>query len=104
MSVPYRLFSDGIDLHVRLTPKSSLDAVEGVEHTADGHSHLKARVRAVPEKGLANAALIKLVAKALGTPASAISLTAGETARLKTLHIAGDPAALTDIVKGLIAR
>ncbi|WP_310185561.1 DUF167 family protein [Mesorhizobium sp. BE184] len=104
MRAPFRLRSDGIDLFVRLTPKSSLDRLEGVEETVDGRTHLKARVRAVPEKGLANAALIGLVAKALGTPTSAISVVAGDTARLKTLHIAGDPAVLIDRIAGLPTR
>ncbi|TIV96749.1 MAG: DUF167 domain-containing protein, partial [Mesorhizobium sp.] len=51
MSPPFRLRDDGIDLYVRLTPKAALDRIEGVETTADGRSHLKARVRAVPENG-----------------------------------------------------
>jgi uncharacterized protein YggU (UPF0235/DUF167 family) len=68
---------------------------------ADGRSHLKARVRAVPEKGAANAALEKLVAKALGVPASNVSVSAGGTARLKVLHIGGDPAALAEAIDAL---
>ncbi|TIT75878.1 MAG: DUF167 domain-containing protein, partial [Mesorhizobium sp.] len=66
MSAPFRPRDDGIDLYVRLTPKAALDRIDGVETTADGRSHLKGRVRAVPEKGAANAALERLVAKALG--------------------------------------
>ena len=61
---------------------------------ADGRSHLKARVRAVPENGAANTALERLVAKALGVPASTVSVVAGGTARLKTLRVAGDPASV----------
>jgi uncharacterized protein YggU (UPF0235/DUF167 family) len=49
----------------------------------------------VPENGAANRALERLVAKALDVPASAVSIIAGGTARLKTLRIVGDPAALT---------
>ena len=79
---------------MRLTPKSSRAALEGIETSADGRSHLKARVRAVSEDGKANAALLRLVGKALGMPASAVTLASGATARLKTLHIAGDPEAL----------
>lgn len=79
---------------MRLTPKSSRDALEGIETSADGRSHLKARVRAVPEDGKANAALLRLVGKALSVPASAVTLASGVTARLKTLHIAGDPESL----------
>lgn len=55
---------------------------------------LRLRVAAVPDKGKANAAVIALLAKALGVPKSAIAVTSGETARLKTVRIAGDRGAL----------
>jgi uncharacterized protein YggU (UPF0235/DUF167 family) len=100
----FRPRADGLDLFVRLTPKSSADKVEGLETTADGHSHLKARVRAVPEKGAANTALEKLIAKALGVPASTVTVSAGGTARLKTLRITGDSAVLAKAVEALADR
>lgn len=90
----FRLRADGIDLFVRLTPKAASDALDGVEATADGRCHLKARVRAVPEKGAANVALEKLVAKALAVPASSVVVASGGTARLKTLRVTGDPGEL----------
>lgn len=101
MTAPFRIRENGIELFVRLTPKSSVDRFEGVETSADRRSHLKARVRAVPEDGAANQALQKLVAKAVGVPASSISVVAGGTARLKTLHIAGDPEMLARLVEAL---
>ncbi|WP_027060466.1 DUF167 domain-containing protein [Mesorhizobium loti] len=101
MSTPFRIRENGIDLFLRLTPKSSVDRLEGVETSADGRSHLKARVRAVPENGAANQALQNLVAKALGVPASSVSVVAGGTARLKTLRILGDPEMLARDVEAL---
>jgi uncharacterized protein YggU (UPF0235/DUF167 family) len=97
----FRIGRNGVDLFVRLTPKSSVDRFEGVETSADGQSHLKARVRAVPENGAANQALQKLAAKALGVAGSSVSIVAGGTARLKTLRIAGDPEALAQRVEAL---
>lgn len=94
MSQAFRLRQDGIDLYVRLTPKAAKDAIDGVETASDGRSHVKARVRAIPEKGEANAALERLIAKAFGVPASAVSISAGQTARLKTVRIVGAPAQL----------
>lgn len=104
MSSPFRLRDGGVDLFVRLTPKAALDRLEGVETSADGRSHLKARVRAVPENGAANAALQKLLAKALGVPASAVSVVSGGTSRLKTLRISGEPRALAESIDALVAR
>eukprot|EP01037_Dinobryon_pediforme_P032735 gene32735-37828_t len=55
---------DGVRLRVRLTPKSSRDALDAQERLADGSVVLTARVRAVPEDGKANAALEALIAAA----------------------------------------
>jgi uncharacterized protein YggU (UPF0235/DUF167 family) len=101
VSPPFRLRGDGVDLFVRLTPKSSSDALVGLAEAADGSVHLKARVRALPEKGAANAALEKLLAKALGVPASAVLVVAGGTARLKTVRVTGDPASLVEAIQRL---
>ena len=81
---------DGLDLFVRLTPRSSTDAIEGIGEASDGNVHLVARVRAVPEKGAANAALEKLIANWLGIPKSSARVVSGSTARLKTVRLTGD--------------
>ncbi|MGO8738200.1 DUF167 family protein [Rhodoblastus sp.] len=96
MSAPgfFKRRAGGIELHVRLTPKSSREALDGPEIRDDGACVLKARVRAVPEDGKANAALIALLAKQLEIPASRISLASGATARQKTFFIGGDPEVL----------
>ena len=91
MTSPYRLAHDHLLLVVRLTPNGGRDALDGVETTADGQTHLKARVTAVPEKGKANKALIALLSKALKVPKTSISLISGDTARQKILRIEGDP-------------
>jgi hypothetical protein len=104
MTRPWRERSDGLQLVVRLTPKSSRDALEGLETLADGQCVLKARVRAVPEDGKANAALIGLVAKQLKTPASRIRLAGGAASRCKTLHLQGDSRALADMLENFVAR
>lgn len=100
----FRLREDGIDLFVRLTPRSAKDAIEGVETAADGRSHLAARVRAVPENGAANAALEKLLAAELGVPKKSVSVVAGGTSRLKTVRILGAASELAGKLAGLAPR
>lgn len=80
----------GLRILVRLTPKGGRDALDGIEKLADGREAVRARVRAVPEDGAANAALIGLIAKTLGVAKSHVAITAGQTARLKTITIEGD--------------
>ncbi|SHM98435.1 DUF167 family protein [Roseibium suaedae] len=89
---PWRLSGDDILIDVRLTPKAAKDGVDGLEILSDGRPVLKARVRAVPEKGAANKALTQLMAKTLGLPKSAVALDSGSTSRLKTLRIANPDA------------
>ncbi|CAN7510083.1 DUF167 domain-containing protein [Rhizobium sp. LjRoot258] len=100
MSQPWAAFTDHISLAVRLTPNGGRDAIDRVDTDAEGKSHLKARVTAVPEKGKANKALIALVAKSLGVAKSSISLASGDTSRKKTLRIEGDP---EDLIRKLSA-
>ncbi len=78
---------------VRLTPRASRDGIDGVK-SGPNETYVRARVRAVPEDGRANAALVELVADEIGVPKSTVAVVAGHTARLKSLHVAGDPRAL----------
>jgi uncharacterized protein (TIGR00251 family) len=86
--------ADALLLRVRVTPKGGRDAITGLDLLADGRAVLRMRVRAAPEEGAANEAVRRTLAKALGVATSAVSLTAGATARLKTLRVAGDAPAL----------
>jgi len=95
---------DGVAFWLRLTPKGGRDALEGIEALADGRLVVKARVRAAPEDGRANAALIDLLATALRAPKSALTLVSGQTARMKKIHVAGDPASLKTALANLLAQ
>lgn len=64
---------------------------------------LRVAVTDPPEDGRANRAVCAMVAKALGVAPSAIEVTRGASARLKTLRIAGDPARLSETLRQLIA-
>lgn len=74
---------------VRLTPRGGRDRIDGWDKDGDGRPYLKARVSAPPADGEANAALVILLAKTLGVPKSAITIVAGQTARLKQVEIEG---------------
>lgn len=83
----WRESKDGLHLAVRVTPRASKDAVDGLWRDADGATWLAVKVRAAPDDGQANKAVIALLAKLLGLPKSALSLESGAAARLKRLHI-----------------
>ena len=93
----------GIVIRMRLTPKSSRAAVEGIERTGDGLA-VKARVREIPDKGQANAALTALVARWLAVPKSSVAIAAGATSRVKSVHVAGDAGELGARVDHELAR
>jgi uncharacterized protein (TIGR00251 family) len=100
----YRPTDTGLVLHLRVTPNAGRDAIDGPENRDDGSIVLRVRVAAVPDKGRANAAVIALLAKALGVPKSAITLASGETSRFKVLAVAGDAALLSEMAAGLASR
>jgi uncharacterized protein (TIGR00251 family) len=100
----FRKEADGIVLSVRLTPKANRDAIDGVGVLADGRNVALMRVRAVPEEGAANAALVALVAKTFGRPKSAVTIERGAAQRLKRVRISGDVEALSRIVAGWKVR
>lgn len=101
MSLPWRIRTEGLEVRVRVTPKGGRDAIDGVEALSDGKPVLKVRVRAAPENGAANESVRRLLAKALGRPASTVTLEAGATARLKTFLIAGEGEALAKDIAAL---
>jgi uncharacterized protein (TIGR00251 family) len=97
----WRSVAGGILVTLRVTPNAGADRIDGAETRDDGTAVLRIRVTAVPDKGRANAAVIALLAKAVGVPKSAITLVSGDTARIKTLRIAGDPDQLVGALEKL---
>ncbi len=69
-------------LPVQAQPKAKQNALAGWHA-----GRLKVCLTAAPEKGKANRALLKLLAKALGLKRSQIKLLSGETSPLKMLCI-----------------
>ncbi len=81
-------------MRIRLTPRAARSRIEGIGAGTDGAAVLKVAVTAPPERGKANAAMIKLLAKAWRLPKTSMAITAGATARRKTLLVTGDGKAL----------
>jgi uncharacterized protein len=100
---PWSPTASGVALAVRLTPKGGRDAIDGIEIMSDNRAVLKIRVRAAPSEGEANAALIKLIATAVGVPPRDVSLVAGATARIKRLNISGDGPTLVAALEKIAA-
>jgi len=80
---------------IRVTPRASANAVSGER---DGV--LLVRVTAPPVEGKANNAVVALLAKALGTPRSAVQVVQGASARTKRVSVPRDAeAALNRLTK-----
>ena len=67
-----------------MTPRASREGLGGEREGA-----LVARVSAPPVEGAANAAVARLVADALGVPASAVEVVRGASGRDKLLRVRG---------------
>ena len=100
---PWRVAPDGLMVVVRVTPKGGRDAIDGIADLADGSSVLKVRVRAAASEGEANAALMQVLARALGVAARDVSLLSGARGRIKRVKIAGAGAALAAALEEMCA-
>ncbi|MDG2306046.1 MAG: DUF167 domain-containing protein [Candidatus Binatia bacterium] len=78
----------GQRIRVRVSPGARKEGVLGLYGDV-----LKVAVRAPPEKGRANKALVEVLAQALGVARSSLAVVAGETSRDKTLVVSGLEAA-----------
>lgn len=71
---------------VRVTPRASRNQVSATV-LEDGSEGLRVSVTTVPEDGKANAAVVKLMAKALGIAPSRLVLLRGATGRDKLFRV-----------------
>lgn len=84
MTAWLRTTTTGVSLAVVVTPRASRTELAGV---AEGR--LRIRVTAPPVAGAANDELVRFLAKALGLPRSALTVTSGLTGRRKTVLAEG---------------
>ncbi len=75
---------DGVLIPVKVVPGASRDRIVGVLGGA-----LKVTVAAPPEKGKANKAVIRLLARALGVRTNQLSVVQGETTPHKVIAACG---------------
>ncbi len=87
---PIEPVAEGLRVALKVTPKAARAGVTGLETDAAGRAVLKVRVTEAPEGGKANAAVIKLLAKAWKLPKGALKVVAGAKNRRKTLLVEGD--------------
>jgi uncharacterized protein (TIGR00251 family) len=89
--------SDGTSFRVRVAPRAAREALLGVHDGA-----LKVSLTAPPVEGAANAALVRMLAKALGVPRRAVSVLHGEHGRLKTVRVEGMSAVAVRAALGVV--
>lgn len=83
-NIALRAVDGGVIVPVKVVPGSSRDKVAGVLGDC-----LKITTAAAPEKGKANTAIAKTLAKALGVSPRNVKLVAGQTNPRKEFHVAG---------------
>jgi uncharacterized protein (TIGR00251 family) len=68
---------------IRVTPRSAKPGIGGWRAGADGRKELEVRVAEAPADGAANAAVARLLAKALGISRSEVTIISGQNSRNK---------------------
>jgi uncharacterized protein (TIGR00251 family) len=74
-------------LSIRVTPRSARPGIGGWRQGPDGREELEVRVAEAPADGAANAAVVKLLAKALGISRSEVSIVSGHASRHKRIEV-----------------
>lgn len=77
------LSAPGTEIALRVTPRAARERIEA----ADGG--LRVYVTVVPEDGKANAAVLKLLSRALGVPKSRLMIVRGQASRDKVVRVLG---------------
>ena len=81
----------GIAVAIHLTPKASVERVGEAAPTANGVA-LRVKVKTAPDRGRANAALLRLLAKEWGLAVCHLTLFSGTTSCHKVVRVTGDGA------------
>lgn len=81
MSVLAHLARPGAEISVRVTPKAAANRI------AVEDDQLRIYVTTVPEGGKATAAVVKLLARALGVPKTRLELVRGAASRDKVFRV-----------------
>ncbi|MEQ9490190.1 MAG: DUF167 family protein [Alphaproteobacteria bacterium] len=92
--LPVALRGDLVAVSLKVAPKASQNRIQGLAADAAGGTVLRVAVTAAPEKGKANQAVIRLLAKALAVPKTSLTVISGETDRHKVIGFSGDTTAL----------
>jgi uncharacterized protein (TIGR00251 family) len=69
-------------LRVRVTPRAHREEI-----LLDDAGEIRVKLKALPTRGQANAALIKLFARTLGVPSRDVEIASGATSRRKTVRV-----------------
>lgn len=79
-----REVENGVELHINVLPRSSRNAVVGLQDNC-----LKIKISKPPVDGQANAACCRLLAKLFNMPASKVTVVRGHSSRRKTVRFEG---------------
>jgi uncharacterized protein (TIGR00251 family) len=75
---------------VKVTVRSAKPGIGGWRASSDGREELEIRVAETPTDGSANAAVVKLLARALGVSKSKVEIVGGQASRHKRIAVAMD--------------
>ncbi|RMH14127.1 MAG: YggU family protein [Gemmatimonadetes bacterium] len=91
--------TSGVDITVRAQPRASRSEVVGPHGDA-----LRVRLAAPPVDGAANKELVRLLARTLDVPRSAVDVVSGQSGRTKRVRVDGLDAATARARLGLVDR
>lgn len=104
--LPLSTTKDGVIVTVRVTPRARREGITGTTEIADAQgpaAALAVRVAAPPVDGAANAAIVRVLARACHLPAFAFEIVSGGSGRLKRILVRGEPESLFHLLRERLA-
>jgi uncharacterized protein len=105
--LPLTATDEGVVVTIRVTPRARQEGVDGSTEIAGprgAEAALVVRVSAPPADGAANAAVLRVLAKAWRLPPSSLTIVAGASSRIKRVLVRGDaPALLRQLTERMAA-
>ena len=92
--IDYTETAGSVTFKVQVVPRASRSEIVG-EHAGA----LRVRIAAPPVEGAANVELVRLLARAMDVPRSAIEITNGHASKLKTIRVTGAGLSVLEVLR-----
>lgn len=98
----FEIKDGSVVIKVKVTPSAKQNSIKQPAINDAGDHYIPISITTAPEKGKANKAVIKMLAKEWHLPKSVFSVISGEITRHKKIKILGDADSLYEVIQNWV--